>query len=130
LKKGRADESGDRLFETAFVHPILRAFCPIARLDIPAAIIRERKHHAGGLNMDIMNQLEKFILADVAMDAEKKSILPDEDLLDQGLVDSLGIMKLVAFIKEAFGIDVADEDLIPENFETLGRITEFIAKKG
>jgi len=80
--------------------------------------------------MDIINHLEKFILADVAMDSEKKSIGPDEDLLGQGLIDSLGIMKLVAFMKATFGIDVMDEDLTPENFETLGKIKGFIEKKG
>lgn len=79
--------------------------------------------------MDIMNRVEKFLVAEVALDSEKKSIAPDEDLLGQGIIDSLGIMKLVAFIKETFGIDVTDEDLIPENFETLGRIREFIEKK-
>jgi acyl carrier protein len=53
--------------------------------------------------------------------------LSDEDpLLASGVVDSLGVLDLVSFIESEFGISVTDDDLLPENFNSIGRIVTFI----
>jgi acyl carrier protein len=70
--------------------------------------------------------IEKFLLAEVASDHGKKSLLPEEDLLEQGIIDSLGIMKLVVFMEEAFGIEIADDDIVPENFQSLSSMAAFV----
>jgi acyl carrier protein len=79
--------------------------------------------------MTILEELEKFMVAEVAVDHDKNSLGPDEDLLDQGILDSLGVMKLVIFLEKTFGIEVADEDIVPENFQTLNTIARFVEHK-
>jgi acyl carrier protein len=76
--------------------------------------------------MDISKELEKFILAELTIDQDKKSIARDEDLISQGFIDSLGILKLAAFIDEKFGVQVTDLDMVPENFQNLENLTAFI----
>jgi acyl carrier protein len=81
--------------------------------------------------MDAISQLEKFLLNEVAIDMDlgKKSLAPDENLITQGIIDSLGILKLVAFMEKSFGIKINNEEIIPENFQTLNALAEFVGKK-
>ena len=52
-----------------------------------------------------------------------------DSLVESGIIDSLGIMKLVDFIEKEFKVKIGDEDLVPENFETLDDITKLLAAK-
>ncbi len=79
--------------------------------------------------MSILAHLEKFLLEEVAVDTSRKSLAPDDDLLEQGVVDSMGILKLVAYIEETYGVQIDDEDVIPENFQTLACMVTFIERK-
>ena len=52
----------------------------------------------------------------------------DEDsLLDAQVLDSLGILELVEYLEETFGIEVTDDDLRPENFDSIGALARFVA---
>ena len=53
----------------------------------------------------------------------------DESLLDSGVVDSLGILDVVAFLEEEFSLEVEDDDLAPENFDSLGALEKFVAER-
>lgn len=79
--------------------------------------------------MKTLEVLEKFMIAEVAVDFDKKSLEPDEDLLWSGIIDSMAILKLILFMEETFGIHVADEDIVPENFQNLNDIVEFVEQK-
>jgi acyl carrier protein len=83
----------------------------------------------GGVPMSILEDLEKFLLTEIAVDLGKKSLGPDEDLLERGIIDSLGIMKLVLFMEETYGIVVADEEIVPENFQTPNNMVKFVEQK-
>jgi acyl carrier protein len=52
----------------------------------------------------------------------------DESFLSSGIIDSLGIMQLVAFVESELGIKVPEADLVPENFDSVARITAFIER--
>ena len=67
--------------------------------------------------------LEKFPLA------RKHPIASDDNLLENGIIDSLGILDLVSFLEQEFGIVVADDELIPENFQSVARLTGFVEQK-
>jgi acyl carrier protein len=79
--------------------------------------------------MTILENLEKFLVTEVAADLGKQSLDPDEDLLEQRIIDSLGILKLVVFLEKAYGIKVMDEEVVPENFQSLNKMAEFIEEK-
>jgi acyl carrier protein len=61
--------------------------------------------------------------------ARSRRLDPDESLLTNGILDSLGVLDVVAFLETEFKITVTDEDLLPENFESLGRLTAFVEEK-
>lgn len=54
---------------------------------------------------------------------------PDTDIIGEGLVDSLGIFKLIAFVEEAFAVTIEPEEVLLENFRTLRALRNLIAKK-
>jgi acyl carrier protein len=54
---------------------------------------------------------------------------PSDSLLDSGILDSMGIMELVAFLQEEFGIPVEDDEITEENLDSLNAIVEFVARK-
>jgi acyl carrier protein len=61
--------------------------------------------------------------------ARKRGVRRDEPLLQNGILDSLGVLELVSYLEREFGITVEDEDMAPENFQTIERIATFIAEK-
>jgi acyl carrier protein len=61
--------------------------------------------------------------------SRRRALDDSSALLESGVIDSLGVLDLVAFIEAEFKVTVDDEDLTPENFQNIGRITAFIQKK-
>ncbi len=58
-----------------------------------------------------------------------KNVADDQPLLGGGLIDSLGILEVVSFLESEFNIAVADEELLPENFESVRNLSRFVQKK-
>jgi acyl carrier protein len=61
--------------------------------------------------------------------ARKKSIAVEDDLLESGIIDSLGILDLVSFLEQEFGIVVADDELVPDHFQSVAHLTRFVEHK-
>ncbi len=59
----------------------------------------------------------------------EKALADDDRLLENGIIDSTGILEIVSFIETTYGLAVEDEDLIPDNLDSIDRITAFIRKK-
>jgi acyl carrier protein len=53
----------------------------------------------------------------------------DASFLEEGIVDSLGIVELVTFVEKRFGISVADVELIPDNFDSVQKLGDYIQRK-
>jgi len=76
-----------------------------------------------------MKQVEGILLTQIATTAGKGSLAPDEDLIAQGIIDSLAIMKLVESLERTFGISIPDEEVVPDNFQDLGSIAQFVDRQ-
>jgi len=61
--------------------------------------------------------------------ASSKELTQDLSLLDSGIVDSLGVLDLVGFIEEQFGIEAQDDDLVPENFDSIEALARFVRER-
>jgi acyl carrier protein len=61
--------------------------------------------------------------------ARQKGINANTSLLEFGVIDSLGMLDLVAFLEAEFGISIAEEELTPENFQTVSRIGIYVRAK-
>jgi acyl carrier protein len=79
--------------------------------------------------MSVSADIEQFILSELTQGRGITEIDPQENLLSKGIVDSHGVMELVGFLEERYGITVADEDLSPENFESVASIEAFVQRK-
>ena len=61
--------------------------------------------------------------------ARKQQIKDSDQLLESGMLDSLGVLQVVTFIEQRYGFTVSDDDLVPENFQTIDRMNAFIQSK-
>lgn len=75
--------------------------------------------------MDRKTAISNYIKEEI-MRNPKADLPDDEDLLSAGILDSLGILQLVAFIEEKFGIKVPDEDVVFENFQSIDSLTRYL----
>jgi acyl carrier protein len=53
----------------------------------------------------------------------------DDSFLDNGIIDSTGILELVGFLHERFGVDVEDQELVPENLDSIDRLVTYVQVK-
>lgn len=53
----------------------------------------------------------------------------DESLLDRGIIDSTGVLEVVGFIEAEFGITVLDEEMLPDNLDSIARIAAYVRRK-
>lgn len=78
--------------------------------------------------MSVVADLEQFIL-EITQGTGVTAVAADDDLLANGIIDSHGLMELVGFIEQRYGISVSDDDLLPENFQSLSHIEAFVERK-
>ncbi len=78
---------------------------------------------------DIRGRFKKYIVGNFMSSGEEKSLRDDASLLEEGIMDSTGVLDLVMFIEETFGIVVKDEELIPENLDSVNKIVAFVERK-
>jgi len=78
--------------------------------------------------MSVATEVERFILEQLMAGSAVDAIYHDEDLLGTGVIDSHGLLQLVTFLRERYGIEVAEEALTPENFQTIAAIDAFVQR--
>lgn len=61
--------------------------------------------------------------------ARKQRIRAGDEWLQSGLIDSLGVLDLVQFLEREFSISISDEELLPENFQSLSAVVTFVQRK-
>ncbi|RMF31666.1 MAG: acyl carrier protein [Bacteroidetes bacterium] len=71
-----------------------------------------------------------FIRQNLLVGQDEAPIPPDEDLLGSGLVDSIGMMQLIAHLESEYGLKVPPEDLTIENFMTPEAISRYLKARG
>jgi acyl carrier protein len=79
--------------------------------------------------MSVSADIEQFIVSELAQGRGITALDPGDNLLTKGIVDSHGVMELVGFLEERYGISVDDADLTPENFENVTSIEAFVGRK-
>lgn len=79
--------------------------------------------------MMINDSIRQFITTELVAGGAGGSISDNDQLLEQGIIDSFGIMSLLSFIEEKFAVHIEGDDLTPENFSTIGTISELVDRK-
>ena len=60
---------------------------------------------------------------------EANGLKDDTSFLEEGIIDSTGILELVTYLEDTFDIEVEDEELIPENLDSIGNVANFLERK-
>jgi len=78
--------------------------------------------------MKIENQIKQFVLKNLYF-AEDNNLDEDASFLETGVVDSTGVMELVAFVQAEFGVTVEPQEIVVENFDSVSKIACFVRRK-
>jgi acyl carrier protein len=79
--------------------------------------------------MRIEDQIKNYIAKNLTFSDNGFSYDENASFLDEGIVDSVGVMELVSFVEEDFRVKVEDLDITPENFDSVSKIAAYIRRK-
>lgn len=78
---------------------------------------------------DIKQQVRVYLMDNFLMGGSADEIRDDTSFMDHHILDSTGFLELIAYLEESFDIKVKDEEMIPENLDSLVNIERFLARK-
>ncbi len=78
--------------------------------------------------MSVQARMKQFIVENFYL-SDPEELREGTELVSSGLVDSTGMLEVIAFIESEFGIRIADQEMIPENLDSIARIAAFVARK-
>lgn len=79
--------------------------------------------------MDIRSEIRQYVVDSFMMGRDAEELTDNGSLLDLGIIDSTGVLELVGFLEETYGIGVEDEELVPENLDTVNNLVAFVERK-
>jgi acyl carrier protein len=79
-------------------------------------------------SMDIEREIRAFLEKNFPLYEEAK-VGRDDSLVESGAIDSLGILELVDFVEERFQLRIPEDELLPENLDSIGNITRYLEHK-
>ena len=77
----------------------------------------------------VRDHVKDYISENFLMGLNDSAITNDASFLDLGIIDSTGVIELIAFLEESYGIQVEDAEMVPENLDSLDAIDSFVARK-
>ena len=77
---------------------------------------------------EIKKKLREFIVENFLFGSDEE-LNDDTSFLEEGIIDSTGVLELVAFLEETFSISVEDEELLPENLDSINNVLAYLEKK-
>ena len=77
----------------------------------------------------VKSDLRKFLAENFIMGSQPAPIEDHDSFLEMHIMDSTGFLELVGYLEETYGIEIADEDMTPENLDSLDGVAEFVARK-
>jgi acyl carrier protein len=78
---------------------------------------------------DIGLAVRRFIGENFLFRDDGDAITHDQSLLDAGIIDSTGVLELVCFLETTFGIEVQDDEMLPENLDSIRAISNYVSRK-
>jgi acyl carrier protein len=76
--------------------------------------------------MDIKTQNRSYTSKNLLYSDNGFNYTDDVSFLEEGIIDSIGVMELVSFVEEKFNVPVRDQDVTPDNFDSINRLADFI----
>lgn len=79
---------------------------------------------------NIKQKIRQYVAENFLFSSDGFRLGDDASFLEEEVIDSTGIMELVLFVEDNFGIAVKDEEIVPENFDSVNQLAAYIARKG
>ena len=77
----------------------------------------------------IETSVRDFVVTNFLFGQNGHTLKDDDSLLEHGVIDSTGVLELVSFLEAAYRLEIQDEELVPENLDSIKNLTEFIRRK-
>lgn len=77
----------------------------------------------------VEREVRQFVIDNFLFGDGEEQFSDDDSFLEKGIIDSMGILTLVSYVQEKYAITIADEELVPKNWDTVRRIAEFVQWK-
>lgn len=78
--------------------------------------------------MDIREKVRAFVTTNFYV-ADPLALADDASLLDRGIIDSTGVLEIIMFLEETFGLTVLDSEMVPENLDSIDSIAAYVTRK-
>jgi acyl carrier protein len=79
---------------------------------------------------ELKNELRSFITDSIMYGHNTDFLADDASFLENGVIDSTGVLELITYMESRFGITVEDDELVPENLDSINGLLRFVEKKG
>lgn len=77
----------------------------------------------------IAREIKEFVVTNFLFGQDAGGLTDDASFLEGGIIDSTGVLELVAFLEQRYGISVGDRELLPENLDSVQNATRFVSRK-
>jgi len=77
----------------------------------------------------LRDKIRSYIFTNFLFDDSDSNLSDEDSLLEKGIIDSTGVLELVMFLEESFNFEVHDEELIPENLDSVKNLVAFVNSK-
>lgn len=78
--------------------------------------------------MAVKDEIREFVL-ESARSKGINEVADDQSLMVSGIIDSLGIFRMVSFLEDSFRVRISDDEIVPENFQSINEIDNFVSSK-
>ena len=78
---------------------------------------------------NVQKQIREYVVENFLVDEEEEDLKDDTSFLDSGLIDSTGMLEVITFMEDTWAISVDDEEMVPENLDSVVNLTRFVERK-
>ena len=77
----------------------------------------------------MQNEIRQFVIDNFLFGQSDRQLGDSDSFLESGIIDSTGVLELIAFIESKYAVSIADEELVPANLDSIERVSAFIERK-
>jgi acyl carrier protein len=79
--------------------------------------------------MELEKKIKGYILENYLFTDDETQLASEDSLLERGIIDSTGILEVIMFLEDEFGVTVDDDEMVPENLDSVANLVAFVQRK-
>ncbi len=92
-------------------------------------MVVENRQSQFGDNHRVEVQIRRYVLENFLFSDDESKLQNEASFLEEGVVDSTGVLELVLFVEETFDLTVEDDEILPENFDSVNQLAAYVRTK-